>query len=111
MRNGRLGQSAIIAPDGVNACYNSVSSNQSQKEENHIMEQIVIQVDDKEEAKLLTRLLSSLNFVVSISTTSEDEDAGSLIKNEETDFFAYAGIWEKRDIDLKMIREKAWPRQ
>jgi len=75
------------------------------------MEQIVIQVADKDKAKLLTKLLASLNFVVSISTTSEREKNSDLEISDEDDFFAFAGLWEKRDIDLETIRKKAWPRQ
>jgi hypothetical protein len=71
------------------------------------MEQIVIQVRNKEKAKFLYELLRSLDFVDVIS--SEESKVTDTTSDE--DFFALAGIWEGRDIDLASIREQAWPRQ
>ncbi|MCZ7673451.1 MAG: hypothetical protein M5U34_43205 [Chloroflexi bacterium] len=71
------------------------------------MEQIVIQVRSKEKAKFLYELLRSLDFVDVIS--SEGSKVTEITSDE--DFFALAGIWEGRDIDLASIRKQAWPRQ
>jgi hypothetical protein len=71
------------------------------------MEQIVIQVQNKQKAQLLSELLQSLDFVDMV-TTDHQENGG---KETEADFFALAGIWEDRQIDLSTLRQKAWPRQ
>lgn len=66
----------------------------------------MIQVRSKEKAELLYELLRSLDFVDVIS--SGDSEAKEATSEEE--FFALAGIWEGRNIDLASIREHAWPR-
>lgn len=71
------------------------------------MEQIVIQVQDKQKAQLLSELLQSLDFVELVTTSHEENGA----KETEGDFFDLAGIWEGRQIDLSALRQKAWPRQ
>jgi hypothetical protein len=74
------------------------------------MEQIVIQVKDKEKAKVLRELLTALDFVDSVKSdivdevASESEDVGS-----SSDFFSPVGMWQDRDISLDSIRKKAWP--
>jgi hypothetical protein len=73
------------------------------------MEQIVIQVQSKEKARLLSELLQSLDFVNLVTTTQQNN--GTKDKDVEADFFALAGIWEDRQIDLASIRQQAWPRQ
>ncbi len=76
------------------------------------MEQIVIHVQDKEKARLLFEMLSALDFVDFIDTKSEEQtEANQHGRQETTDFFKLAGLWENREINLEMIREKAWPRQ
>ncbi|MDU9047239.1 MAG: hypothetical protein Q3M30_00200 [Candidatus Electrothrix sp. Rat3] len=71
------------------------------------MEQIVVQVRDKEKAKMLLDLLTALDFVDSVqagqSETSEQDTP--------EDFFSLAGIWQDRDITQETIRKEAWPRQ
>lgn len=71
------------------------------------MEQIIIQVSDKEKASLLFKLLRSLDFVEAIETSQEAR------KPETTDdeFFALAGIWTDRQVDQASLRQQAWPRQ
>ncbi len=74
------------------------------------MEQIVIELEDKEKAKMLLDLLNSLNFVkfaksISMSELRENENI-----DEENEFFPFAGLWEDRDISLASLRQKAWPR-
>jgi len=71
------------------------------------MEQIVIQVSNKEKAQLLYDLLSSLDFVEAVTTSEQVND----VESKKSDFFALAGIWEGRTIDLDTIRQRAWPRQ
>jgi hypothetical protein len=70
------------------------------------MEQIIIQIEDKLKAKMLVEILNDMNFVIDIKTIEQDIDKG-----HEVDFFSFAGIWSDRDINLKSIRQQAWPRQ
>ncbi|MCC5639783.1 hypothetical protein LC593_28955 [Nostoc sp. CHAB 5844] len=70
------------------------------------MEQLklIVQVADKEKAEMLTKILTSLDFVNSVElvenkpTTSDDEQ----------NFFSLAGLWENRDITTESIRQQAW---
>jgi len=76
------------------------------------MEQIIIQVKDREKAKLLSELLAALDFVESIETVkTEDSEIDSVKETELLDFFSLAGLWVDREISLETIRQKAWPRQ
>lgn len=76
------------------------------------MEQITIQVQDKEKAKILLELLAALDFVSSIKTTELKDQEQDLTQPEvSSDFFAMAGLWAEREISLETIRQKAWPRQ
>ncbi|MBK7177404.1 MAG: hypothetical protein IPH82_09485 [Chloroflexi bacterium] len=70
------------------------------------MEQIIIQVKDKEKAQLLSELLRSLDFVSLVPTDFQENDSGKT----ETDFFALGGIWQGRNIDLDTLRQQAWPK-
>ncbi len=76
------------------------------------MEQIIIQVKDKAKAKMLLELLVALDFVNSVKTSGIEEVEQEITEPEESlDFFSLAGLWADREIDLELIREKAWPRQ
>ena len=76
------------------------------------MEQIVVQVGDKEKAKVLYELLTALDFDDSVKTgKSEEVEAGSTTREEPLDFFSLAGLWQDREVTLESIRQKAWPRQ
>jgi hypothetical protein len=70
------------------------------------MEQITIRVQNKEKAQLLSDLLRSLDFVVTVET-SDDLRA----EKGDDDFFALAGLWADRDITQESLRQQAWPRQ
>jgi hypothetical protein len=74
------------------------------------MEQIVVQIKDKEKAKVLFELLTALDFVASVKS---GETEGIAVEGGEgqIDFFAFAGLWQDRDVSLETIRQKAWPRQ
>lgn len=76
------------------------------------MEQIVVQVKNKEKAKVLLELLAALDFVDSVKTSEAKEaDGESTVREEMADFFALAGLWQDREVTIKSIRQKAWPRQ
>jgi hypothetical protein len=77
------------------------------------MEQIVIQVSDKEKADMLFKLLNSLDFVNFVSSRVEEnvETTTTAGDKNHIDFFSLAGLWKNREVDLELIRKKAWPRQ
>ncbi|NJN95192.1 MAG: hypothetical protein HC875_14365 [Anaerolineales bacterium] len=76
------------------------------------MEQIVVQVRDKEKAKVLFELLTALDFVDSVKTSETEEvEVKATVQEELSDFFSLAGLWQDREITLESIRQKAWPRQ
>jgi len=76
------------------------------------MEQIVVQVSDKQKAKVLFELLTALDFVDSVKTSQTEEVQEDVTDQEEKlDFFSVAGLWQDRDVTLESIRQKAWPRQ
>lgn len=72
------------------------------------MEQIIIQIKDKQKARALKNFLETLDFVEKITDTSQTETA-KRDTDQGSDFFALAGLWAGRDISLATIREKAWP--
>ncbi|EDN67433.1 hypothetical protein BGP_2501 [Beggiatoa sp. PS] len=75
------------------------------------MEQIVIQVTDREKAQLLYQLLSALDFVKTITTVEPDISISNASSTEtQEDFFSFAGLWSNReDINIHSIRQNAWP--
>ncbi len=75
------------------------------------MEQIVIQIENKEKAQLLLELLKALDFVDLVNVRSEEAELDVTSQEESSDFFSLAGLWEGRDITLTSIRRQAWPRQ
>jgi hypothetical protein len=76
------------------------------------MEQIVVQVRDKEKAKALYELLTALDFVDSVQTSeTEAAKTDSTAHEDQFDFFSLAGLWQERQVTQDSIRQKAWPRQ
>lgn len=76
------------------------------------MEQIIVQVRDKEKTKVLFELLAALDFVDSVKTHhTEEVEEEALLQEETSDFFSLAGLWQNRTTTLESIRQKAWPRQ
>jgi hypothetical protein len=73
------------------------------------MEQLIVQVKDKEKAKMLLDLLAALDFVHSVQTCQAAAAAES--QDEPPDFFALAGLWQDRETSLESIRQQAWPRR
>lgn len=68
------------------------------------MARLVVRLESKEKAKLLSEFLSALNFVSSVELT---EDRLIPLKTEE-DFFSLVGLWKGRDITQDSIRKDAW---
>lgn len=74
------------------------------------MERIIVQVKDKEKAKMLSEFLAALDFVSSVETGGAGEfESDSGTAEGSLDFFSLAGLWAGRDISLGSIRQKAWP--
>jgi hypothetical protein len=73
------------------------------------MEQITIRIKDRKKAQKLIDFLRSLDFVDSITEKELPETSEANADNEESEFFALAGLWAGRDISLKSIRDQAWP--
>lgn len=75
------------------------------------MEQIVIQITDREKAQLLYQLIGALDFVNTITKVELDMPLSS-VSSTETDFFEFAGLWANREnIDIHSLRQKAWPKR
>jgi hypothetical protein len=71
------------------------------------MTQITIQVNDRKKARVLIHFLKTLDFIEKIS--SADLHVHKICeKDQASDFFALAGIWAKRDISQKSLRQSAW---
>lgn len=68
------------------------------------MEQLIVQVADKEKAEMLLKILSALDFVNSVEVM---EDKATISDNEQ-DFFSLAGLWENRHVTTESIRQQAW---
>jgi hypothetical protein len=77
------------------------------------MEQIIIRVKDKKKSKMLVEILRAMNFVDIVSAEGAETDKAARTQKDAKDekaFFAAAGLWEGRNINLEAIRKRAWPR-
>lgn len=72
------------------------------------MEQIVIQVNDKQKAQALKNFLQALDFVETIASTNIPVRKVRKVAID-VDFFSLAGLWAGREITLDTIRQQAWP--
>ncbi len=68
------------------------------------MEHIILKIKDKSKLSFLLQLIGQLDFV-------EIEEQKKSKSFEKYDFFNSAGLWAKRKIDSKELREMAWKRQ
>ncbi|MCE2719033.1 MAG: hypothetical protein ACK6A9_16240 [Dolichospermum sp.] len=68
------------------------------------MQQLIIQIADKEKAQMLLKIISALDFVNSVEVIEDNTS----ISDDEQDFFSLAGIWENRNITTDSIRQEAW---
>ncbi|WP_353932796.1 hypothetical protein WJM97_09480 [Okeanomitos corallinicola TIOX110] len=68
------------------------------------MQQLIIQVADKEKAEMLLKIISALDFVNSVEVVEDNTN----IADNQQDFFALAGMWENRNITTESIRQQAW---
>jgi hypothetical protein len=72
------------------------------------MEQITIQVKNKQKAQALINFLKAMDFIEEV-TASDLSALTPKGRTNEKDFFALAGLWAGRDVTLDAIRQKAWP--
>jgi hypothetical protein len=68
------------------------------------MQQLIIQIADKEKAQMLLKIISALDFVNSVEVIEDNTS----ISDDEQDFFSFAVIWENRNITTDSIRQEAW---
>lgn len=74
------------------------------------MEQIMVRVRDESKVDLLVNLLGSLDFVDEVRAFGEVKTHPESDNGVE-DFFSLAGLWADRDVNIEVIRQRAWPRQ
>ena len=68
------------------------------------MNQLIVQVVDKNKAEMLSKFLTALDFVESVEIREQRETE---IDNDQ-DFFALAGLWKDRALTAETIRQQAW---
>jgi hypothetical protein len=68
------------------------------------MQQLIIQIADKEKAQMLLKIISALDFVNSVEVIEDNTNTS----DHEQDFFSLAGIWENRNVTTESIRQEAW---
>ena len=66
------------------------------------MEKITLTIKDKKKKDFLIELLEQLDFI--------ELESVSRKKNSRHNFFASAGLWSRKKIDAKQLREQAWKR-
>lgn len=66
--------------------------------------QLIVRVTDKDKAEMLTKILTSLDFVNSVEIVEHKPT----ISDDEQDFFSLAGLWANRDVTTDSIRQQAW---
>ena len=72
------------------------------------MEQITIQVKNKQKAQALISFLKAMDIIEDV-TTSDLSTLKPKAKINDKEFFALAGLWAGRDVTLDSIRHNAWP--
>jgi len=72
------------------------------------MEQITIQVKNKQKARALINFLKAMDIIEDV-TASDLSTLKPKAKINDKEFFALAGLWAGRDVTLDSIRQKAWP--
>jgi hypothetical protein len=68
------------------------------------MEQLILNIKDSSKLSFLMQLFKQLGFV-------EVERIVKKKADDKYDFFSSAGLWAKREIVAKELREQAWNRQ
>ena len=67
------------------------------------MEQLVINIKNKRKLSFVLQLFKQFDFIEVVKNNNKTDV-------EEYDFFASAGLWENRQIELKDLRKSAWKR-
>ncbi len=68
------------------------------------MQQLILKLKDSSKLSFLLQLINQLDFV-------ELENVKTRNGQSDHDFFKSAGLWAKRDIDAKTLRQKSWNRE
>ncbi|MFZ4555129.1 MAG: hypothetical protein ACOYN8_01960 [Pseudanabaena sp.] len=68
------------------------------------MNQLIVQIVDKNKAEMLSKFLTALDFVKSVEIQEQRETE----INNDQDFFALAGLWKERTFTAETIRQQAW---
>ena len=69
------------------------------------MEQITIQIKNKQKAQAVINFLKSLDFIDEVTTKNMFSQVDT--KNKDEEFFALAGLWAGRD-DLTLDSIRIW---
>jgi hypothetical protein len=72
------------------------------------MEQITIQVKNKQKAQALIEFLKAMDFIEDVAASDLSALKPKARVNDK-EFFALAGLWAGRDVTLDSIRQNAWP--
>lgn len=69
------------------------------------MEKLLLTIKDNSKLTFLLELLRQLDFI-EVQNLSLDK------KNQDTNYslFDSAGLWKKRDVNAKQLREESWKR-
>ena len=71
------------------------------------MEQIIVQINDKNKVQLLIDFLQALDFVSSVRVAHKKTGKSVGAKQKDPiDFFAFAGLWADRDVTITTLRNK-----
>jgi len=77
----------------------------------NVMEQIIINIEDKTYGELLLKLLKELNFVKGITVTNTGSLRNKLPDSKfisKSDFWDTFGTGKDTSIDINFIKNKAW---
>ncbi|MFC6224290.1 hypothetical protein ACFP2F_13655 [Hymenobacter artigasi] len=76
-----------------------------------VEEQILLTVADQSKLDLVMELLSHFDLVRAERVKAMPKAPKEVSAEAEADFWALAGIWKDRDIDLKKIRQESFDRR
>jgi hypothetical protein len=67
------------------------------------MEQLILNIKDSRKLSFLMQLIRQLDFVEVVKVKNSKTSA-------KNDFFASAGLWKNRKVNVLELRKKAWDR-
>ena len=75
------------------------------------MTQYILTMEENQEAQAFIEFVKNLNFIIKIESFQKNSSRNIPLPRKKGDFFESFGLWKNRDITLKEIREKAWPKR